>query len=150
MSEPTQEDIVEKEPTETESSVKKGSHQKLLQARIKSRQQAIQCLRQHLKKGTVTKRFKALRPYPKMDSPESQAIVNAACGQVHSEILNQMVIEEEKKLMQDETKYQSVKKHPPKTAQTPKKPTVLQLQRELKELQSKVTWLCNQRDMTQS
>ena len=84
-----------------------------------------------------------------MESPESQAIVNAACGQVHGVILNQMVIEEEKKLKQDETKYQTMKKQHPKTTQRPKKPTVLQLQQELKELQSKVTLLCNQRDITQ-
>ena len=156
MSEPTQENIVVvEEPTETtaESSVKrkKSGRQKRqsLQARIKCRQQAIHCLRQHLKKGTVPKRFKALRPYPKMDSPESQAIVNAACGQVHCVILNQMVIEEEKKLKQDETKYQTMKKQHLKITQTLKKPTVLQLQQELKDLQSKVTWLCSQRDITQ-
>ena len=117
MSEPTQENIVAEEPTETtmESSVKKkkGDRQKLqtLQARIKYRQQAIKCLRHHLKKGTFPKRFKSLRPYPKRGPPESQAIVNAACGQVHSVILDQMMIEEEKKLKQDETKYQSMKRN---------------------------------------
>ena len=84
-----------------------------------------------------------------MESPESQAIVNAACGQVHCVILNQMVIEEEKKLKQDETKYQTMKRQHPKTTQSPKKPTVIQLQQELKELQSKVTLLCSQRDITQ-
>ena len=86
-----------------------------------------------------------------MDSPESQAIVNAACGQVHCVILNQMLIEEEKKLKQDETKYQTMKKERQqlKTTQKTKKPTVMQLQQELKELKSKVTLLCSQRDITQ-
>ena len=102
MSEPTQENNVMEEPTETtvDSSVKrkKGGRQKRqsLQSRIKCRQQGINYLRQHLKKGTVPKRFKSFMPYPKMESPESQAIVNAACGQVHRVILDQMVIEEEK------------------------------------------------------
>ena len=157
MSEPTQENNVAKEPTETtmESNVKrkKGYRQKLqtLQARIKYRQQAINCLRHHLKKGTFPKRFKSLRPYPKMESPESQAIVNAACGQVHGVILNQMMIEEEKKLKQDETRYQTMKKdrRQPKTAQTPKKPTVVHLQQQLADLQSKYTVLCSQLNSTQ-
>ena len=40
-----------------------------------------------------------------MSSPEAQGIVNAACDQVQSAILDQMIQEEEKKLIQDQDKY---------------------------------------------
>ena len=77
-----------------------------LQARIKYREQAIHCLNNHLKKGTFPKRFKSLRPYPTMQTPESQAIVKTACQQVESVILDQMIQEERMKLKQDQTRYE--------------------------------------------
>lgn len=152
MSEATQENIVVKDHTEPmgESSVKrkKGCRQQQrqsLQARIKFRDLTVKGIRKHLQRGTFPKRFKALRPYPKMETPESQAIVNAACEQVHRIILDQVAVEEELKLKQDRIRYEALtKKQDP-----PKKPTILQLQQELKELQSKYTELCNKLDFTQ-
>ena len=44
-----------------------------------------------------------------MDFPESQAIVNAACQQVECVILDQMVLDEERKLTEDQTSYQTLK-----------------------------------------
>ena len=45
-----------------------------------------------------------------MSSPEAQAIVNAACDQVQSVILDQMIQGEEKKLSQDQDSYQTMRK----------------------------------------
>ena len=84
-----------------------------------------------------------------MSSSEAQAMVNAACDQVQSVILDQMIQEEEKKLSQDQDKYQTMKKQREgdpqqlKTPKIPKKPTVAQLQQELADLQSKYTQLCS-------
>ena len=100
--ESNQENITDQHATNTmEQAVKskkltkKCYHQKLqtLKARIKYREHTIKSLRHHLKKGTFPKRLKTLRPYPKMETPESQAIVNAACKQVHCVILDKMALE---------------------------------------------------------
>ena len=98
QSEPTEKNM---EPTvKSKKSTLKSYRQKLqaIQARIKYREKAIKGFRNHLKKGTFPKRFKSLRPYPKMDSPESQAVVNAACEQVHCVILDQMIWTKRKNL----------------------------------------------------
>ena len=81
-----------------------------------------------------------------METPESQAIVNAACQQVESVILDQMALEERLKLKQDQTRYETMKQ---KRAQVPRKPktiSVVQLQQELKELQLKYGQLCSKLD----
>ena len=86
VSEPIKENTTIGDQSEpTEKNVKttlKGYRQKLqaIQARIKYREKAIKGFRNHLKKGTFPKRFKSLRPYPKMESPESQAVVNKCIG----------------------------------------------------------------------
>ena len=156
QSEPTQKNM---EPTvKSKKSTLKSYRQKLqaIQARIKYREKAIKGFRNHLKKGTFPKRFKSLRPYPKMDSPESQAVVNAACEQVHCVILDQMILDEEKKLVQDQTSYQAMKKqrecertHLLKTSKKPQKLSVAQLRQELTDLQSKYTQLYHQLNSTQ-
>ena len=156
QSEPTEKNM---EPTvKSKKSTLKSYRQKLqaIQARIKYREKAIKGFRNHLKKGTFPKRFKSLRPYPKMDSPESQAVVNAACEQVHCVILDQMILDEEKKLVQDQTSYQAMKKQREcertqllKTSKKPQKLSVAQLRQELTDLQSKYTQLCHQLNGTQ-
>ena len=162
VSEPIKENTTIGDQSEpTEKNVKttlKGYRQKLqaIQARIKYREKAIKGFRNHLKKGTFPKRFKSLRPFPKMESPESQAVVNAACEQVHCVILDQMILDEEKKLVQDQTSYQTMKKERAcersqllKTSKKPQKLSVTQLMQELTDLQSKYTQLCNQLNSTQ-
>ena len=153
QSEPTEKNM---EPTvKSKKSTLKSYRQKLqaLQARIKYREKAIKGFRHHLKKGTFPKRFKSLRPYPKMDSPETQAVVNAACERVHCVILDQMLLDEEKKLVQDQTCYQAMKKERESTrSQLPRKPqklSVAQLRQELTDLQSKYAQLCHQLNSTQ-
>ena len=129
----------------------KGYRQKLMtiKARIKYREHAIKGFRKHLKNGTFPQRMKSIKPYPKMTSPEAQAMVNAACDQVQSVILDQMIQEEEKKLSQDQDSYQALKdqrqgdRQQLKAPKKPKKPTVVQLQQELADLQSKYTQLCS-------
>ena len=128
----------------------KSYRQKLqaIQARIKYREKAIKGFRQHLKKGTFPKRFKSLRPFPKMESPETQTVVNAACEQVHCVILDQMILDEEKKLEQDQTSYQVMKtEREGERAQLPRPPkkiSITQLKQELAELQSKYVQLYQQ------
>ena len=138
------EPIEENNPMETTVKSKKPTlksyRQKLqaIQARIKYREKAIKGFRNHLKKGTFPKRFKSLRPVPKMESSETQAVVNAACEQVHCVILDQMTLDEEKKLTQDQTSYKTMKKEREgersqllKTPRKPKKSTVAKLMQEL-------------------
>ena len=88
------------EPTEkTKKAVLTGYRQKLMtiKARIRYREHALKTFRKHLKNGTFPQRMKSIRPYPKMNSSEGQAVVNAACDQVHCVILDQMILDEEKK-----------------------------------------------------
>ena len=153
VSEPPEKNM---EPTvKSKKSTLKGYRQKLqaIQARIKYREKAIKGFRHHLKKGTFPKRFKSLRPYPKMDSPESQAVVNAACEQV---ILDQMLLDKEKKLLQDQTSYQAMKKEREgeraqllKTARKSQKLSVTQLTQELTDLRCKYAQLYQQLNSTQ-
>ena len=166
VSEPIQENTTVSEPTEknmeptvkSKKSTLKSYRQKLqaIQARIKYREKAIKGFRHHLKKGTFPKRFKSLRPYPKMDSPESQAVVNAACEQVHCVILDQMILDEEKKLTQEQAEYQILKEQRLservqllKTSKKPQKMSVAQLRQELTDLQSKYAQLYQQLNSTQ-
>lgn len=92
--------------------------------------------------------MKSIKPYPKMSSPEAQAIVNTACDQVQCVILDQMIQEEQKKLTQDQDMYQTLlvqqqgDRQQLKKPKKPKKSTVAQLQQELAELQSKYAELC--------
>ena len=123
-----------------------------IHARIKYREKVIKQFRNHLKQGTFPKRFKSLRPYPKMNSPEAQAIVNAACDQVQNVVLDQMILDEEKKLTQEQEEYQILKEQrlsERPQLNKPKKPkmmTVVQLRQELADLQSKYTQLCSKLD----
>ena len=89
----------------------RGYRQKLMiiKARIKYRENAIKTFRKHLKNGTFPKRMKSIKPYPKMNKPEAQAVVNAACDQVQCVILDQMILDEEKKLTEDQESYEVLK-----------------------------------------
>ena len=156
VSEPIQDPPAVCEPTvKSKKSVQKSYRQKMqaLQARIKYREKVIKGFRHHLKKGTFPKRFKSSRPYPRMESPETQAVVNAACEEVHCVILDQMILDEEKKLLQDRTSYQALKKEREcERTQLPRKPSkmsVAQLRLELADLQSKYTQLYQQLNSTQ-
>ena len=132
----------------------RGYRQKLMiiKARIKYRENAIKTFRKHLKNGTFPKRMKSIKPYPKMNKPEAQAVVNAACDQVQCVILDQMILDEEKKLTEDQESYEVLKvqrqgdrqQHLKTPKKKPKKSTVAQLQQELADLQAKYTQLYKQ------
>ena len=124
----------------------------LLLTRIKYREAAIQGLNQHLKNGTFPKRMKSLKPYPTMETPETQAVVNEACQQAEKVLIAQRIQDYEVKLQQDKTSLQTLKETRREQRQQAakqrqqrktwkKEPTVLQLQQELRDLQAKYTVL---------
>jgi len=146
-----EEPIVVSEPTEkTKKAMLRGYRQKrmTIKARIKYREHALKTFRKHLKNGTFPQRMKSIKPYPKMNSPEAQAVVNAACDQVKCMILDQMIQEEERKLTEDQESYEVLKvqregdRQQLKKPKQPKKSTMAQLQQELTYLQSKYAQLC--------
>ena len=55
-----------------------------------------------------------------METPESQAIVNAACEQVECVILKQIALQEENKLIKDEVSYQTLREEQAKLHQVPR------------------------------
>ena len=100
------------EPTEkSKKAILTGYRQKLMtiHARIRYREHAIKTFTKHLKNGTFPQGMKSIRPYPKMNSPEAQSFVNAACDQVQCVFLDQMIQEEEKNLADDRNSYQALK-----------------------------------------
>ena len=138
-----------REPTEKVSVVKpnkgnkQSSRQKLqaVQARINYREKMLKRFQQHLQKGTFPKRFKRLKPYPKMNSQETQAVVDAACVEVECIILEQMAVDELKTLREDQALCEALKEER-QLSKGSKMQTTLQLQQELKELQAKYAELC--------
>ena len=122
----------------------------LLHVRIRQREQAIHKLKQHLKHGTFPKNMKTLKPYPKMENPQTQAKVNEVCQQAEKVILEQKLQDYECKQEGDRTKLQALKEARRKQRQQQKaapapKPSktvsVSQLQQELRDLQAKYTEL---------
>ena len=129
------------------TTMKKESQQKqiALKARIKYREHALQGYKRHLKQGTFPKRMKSLKPYPKMNTPKAQGVINEACQRVEKIILEYMIQDQAENLKQDQTSLDLLNKEQRK-AKTLKQTktdqpmvTVLQLQRELKDLQAKYT-----------
>ena len=121
-----------------------------IQARLKYRQRRIKTLKTHLQNGTFPQRMKSIKPYPKMNSPESQRIVNAACEQAQCVILDQMLVEEEKKLAQDQAQFQGLLEQKRKVCKKRvKKPSMVQILKELAELQEKYNQVCKTLETTQ-
>ena len=138
------------------ATLRKNQQKRLaLQARLKYREQTIKAFQRHLKQGTFPKRMKSIKPFPKMNTSEGQAIVNEACEQVQKLILDQMLVEEQQKLTQEQEMYQTLKeqqltervlrkKSEPRQPRKPsKKSSVAQLQEELTLLQTSVAQLCS-------
>ena len=80
-----------------------------LKARIRHRERVLQEYKQHFKNGTFPKRFKSLKPYPTMETPEAQTMINEACQQVDKIILDQMILEQERRLKRDQDSIQTKK-----------------------------------------
>ena len=148
MSEP-----VKQEETKPVMKKRQQSYRQKLQAvkaRMKYREKMIKGFRHHLERGTFPKRFKSLKPYPKMETAESQALVNAACQQVECVVLDQMILQEELKLKQEQALCQTMKEERQvelsKKSKKPKMLTMAHLKQELKELQAKYSNLCEKLD----
>ena len=129
----------------------------LLLTRIKYREAAIQGLNQHLKNGTFPKRMKSLKPYPTMENPETQAVVNEACQQAEKVLITQRIQDFERKLQEDRASLQTLKETRRKQRQQqlaskvtnkPKKVSVSQIQQELRDLQTKYTELSRKLETT--
>ena len=56
-------------------------------------------LQTHLERGTTPKTLR-LKPYPKMKTPQGQALIHEACDEVQKIMLIQMVEEEQQALAQ--------------------------------------------------
>ena len=122
----------------------------MLNMRIRQREKAIQELNRHIEKGTFPKRMNFLKSHPPMETPEGQAKVKEALQQVGRAILNEKVQDYERKLQGDRSSLQALKEARRKQRQQqkaapppkpPKKVTLLQLQQELRDLQTKYTEL---------
>ena len=85
-----------------------GQKLMILKARIRYREHVIKIFIKHLKNGTFPQRMKSIKRYPKMGSPESQKIVDAACDQVQCVILDIMILDKEKKLTADQETYKTI------------------------------------------
>lgn len=81
-----------------------------IKVRMKYQEHTLKGFKQHLKNGTLPSRVKTIKPYPKMETPEAQTIVNAACDDAKRIILDQMIQEEEQRLSQDQDSYQAIRK----------------------------------------
>ena len=152
-----EEPTVVSEPTEkTKKAVLRGYRQKLsaIHARIKYHQKTLKTFQKHLKNGTFPQSMKGIKPYPKMNSSEAQALANAACDQVQCLIFDEKMLEEVRKLTQEQNSHQILKEQRQgerqqlKKPKKPKKPTIAKLQQELADLQSKYAQLCSKIEST--
>ena len=130
------------DPVKKPSKGLKEKQQTAIYARIKYRQRRIQTFKTHLQKGTFPPRMKSIKPIPKMNTPESQRIVTAACEQAQRVLLDQMLIEEEKKLTRDEGLLQ-------RKQRKRSKPSMAQVLKDLVELQEKYHQACQALELTQ-
>ena len=89
----------------------------------------LKALQSHLERGTIPKTMR-LKTFPKMKTPEGQAIVHEACDEVQKIMLIQMVEEQKQALAQAQKDYQSFQK--------PKEDTIKSLQKELKALRAQL------------
>ena len=89
----------------------------------------LKTLQSHLERGTIPKTLR-LKTFPKMKSPQGQALVHEACDEVQKIMLMQMVEEQRQALAQAQKEYQSLQK--------PKEDTIKSLQKELKSLRTQL------------
>ena len=89
----------------------------------------LKTLQSHLERGTIPKTLR-LKTFPKMKTPQGQALVREACDEVQKIMLIQMVEEQRQALAQAQKEYQSLQK--------PKEDTIKSLQKELKSLRTQL------------
>ena len=99
------------------------------QAKLFYRERKLKELQSHLERGTTPKTLR-LKVFPKMKTPERQALIHEACDEVQKIMLIQMVEEERQALAQAQKEYQSLQK--------PKEDTIKSLRKELKSLRAQL------------
>ena len=73
------------------------------------RERKMKTLQSHLERGTIPKTLR-LKTFPKMKTPEGQALIHEACDEVQQLMLIQMVEEQRQALAQARKEYQSFQK----------------------------------------
>ena len=99
------------------------------QAKLFYRERKLKALQSHLERGTTPKTLR-LKSFPKMKTPQGQALIHEACDEVQKLMLIQMVEEERQALAQAQKEYQSLHK--------PKEDTIKSLRKELKSLRAQL------------
>ena len=89
----------------------------------------LKTLQSHLERGTIPKTMR-LKTFPKMKTPQGQALIHEAYDEVQKIMLIQMVEEQRQALTQAQKDYQSFQK--------PKEDTIKSLQKELKALRTQL------------
>ena len=101
----------------------------------------LKTLQSHLERGTIPKTLR-LKTFPKMKTPQGQALVHEACDEVQKIMLIQMVEEQRQALAQAQKEYQSLQK--------PKEDTIKSLQKELKSLRAQLLKLQTAEDSSKA
>ena len=102
-------------------------------------------LQMYLERGTTPKTLR-LKSYPKMKTPQGQALIHEACDEVQKIMLIQMVEEEQQALAQAQKDYKNLQEKKP-----PKKEDIIKaLQKELKCMQAQLLKLQTPPAMNQS
>ena len=101
----------------------------------------LKTLQSHLERGTIPKTLR-LKTFPKMKTPQGQALVHEACDEVQKIMLMQMVEEQRQALAQAQKEYQSLQK--------PKEDTIKSLQKELKSLRTQLLKLQTAEDSSKA
>ena len=99
------------------------------QAKLLYHKRKLKTLQSHLERGTIPKTLR-LKTFPKMKTPQGQALVHEACDEVQKIMLMQMVEEQRQALAQAQKEYQSLQK--------PKVDTIKSLRKELKSLRAQL------------
>ena len=99
------------------------------QAKLFYRERKLKELQSHLERGTTPKTLR-LKSFPKMKTPQGQALIHEACDEVQKLMLIQMVEEERQALAQAQKEYKSL--------QEPKEDTIKSLRKELKSLRAQL------------
>ena len=96
--------------TQDLSAVLRSYRQKMhaVHARVKYQENVLKEYKKHAENGTIPKRLKSMKRYPKMQSPEAQKRVNEAYHQVECTVLDQAIQEIEKNLAAHKEQYQSL------------------------------------------
>ena len=89
----------------------------------------LKALQSHLERGTIPKTLR-LKTFPKMKTPQGQALIHEACDEVQKIMLIQMVEEQRQALAQAQKEYQSLQK--------PKEDTIKSLRKEIKSLRAQL------------